>query len=557
MVEVDAAGPGIAGRLPDSPLELAELIDVAVAKLAGSSLGVLSDRQVIACVETVETAWRRAAGVNAALYVEIAGRAAYTLVGHRSVKTFYAQYLRLGTVEAKRRREVAEAIGPLSAVTGEALPPKRGSVAQAVGAGAVSADHVCEIETVLGRVPCATSSEEVDTAVEILVGAAREVAPSDLRPLGQRLLAHLDPDGKLTDDRDRRRMRGIVIGRQDKRLMSKISGYLTPSLRAKLEVVLDNWAKPGMNNPADPDSLRGSFSELGEADREAWADAQCRDGRSAAQRQHDGLEHGLDWILGHQALGRPTRIPAQLVITVEEGDLARRAGVATTATGSMIPVGDLIAVAADAVPWLCVFTSCTREVLAFGRGKRLATMAQRLALFGAYLGCTRPGCTRPFSHTEAHHGLLDFAKGGETNLDELVPACGPDNRNVGDRPGQWETGPITSGPDTGRIGWRLAGSGTAYRVNRVHDPGPIFARPPPLTYRATKPVSPCCASDPTATHAHHEVPATGRHRRVWNAYSSMSSKRRRSWSRVPPEIVTRIGPRWTAGGAAPPSRRSR
>ena len=33
--------------------------------------------------------------------------------------------------------------------------------------------------------------------------------------------------------------------------MSKISGFVTPQLRAKLEVLLDNWAAPGMNNPDD------------------------------------------------------------------------------------------------------------------------------------------------------------------------------------------------------------------------------------------------------------------------------------------------------------------
>ena len=71
--------------------------------------------------------------------------------------------------------------------------------------------------------PRAASQDDVDMAVEIMATAARELAPAELRPLGQRLLAHLDPDGSLTDDKDRRRQRGITIGRQDAQLMSKRS----------------------------------------------------------------------------------------------------------------------------------------------------------------------------------------------------------------------------------------------------------------------------------------------------------------------------------------------
>ena len=112
----------------------------------------------------------------------------------------------------------------------------------------------------------------------------------------------------------------------------------------------------------------------------------------------------------------------------------------------------------------------TRKIVDFGHGRRLATMPQRIAMFATYLGCSRPGCTRPSSQTEAHHGILDYADGGATDLADLAPACGPDNRNVGTRPGQWETGRITDGPDAGLIGWRLAGTADPFRVNRVHDP---------------------------------------------------------------------------------------
>ncbi|GED96962.1 DUF222 domain-containing protein [Gordonia crocea] len=474
--------------LPDSPAELARLIDAAVAKLAESPLGLTADADVLETVEAVEGAWRRAAAVNAALLVEISDRELYSHVGHTTVKRFYAQHLRLGDGEAKRRLAVAASIGVFTSMTGDKLPPKWEPLAAGVAEAQVSADHVVEVEHIMAKVPMMADPDQVTTAVEVLANAARELAPADLRPLGQRLLAHLDPDGTLGNDIDRQRRRGITIGRQDSRMMSKISGYLTPALRAKLEVLLDNWAAPGMNNPDDESSMSGSKAELDGSDREALGDAVRRDTRTPSQRNHDAIEHGLDWILGHEGLGRPDRLPAEVVITVDEADLARRAGVALTATGTLVPIPDLVALAADATPWLEVFKTSTRTVLDFRRGRRFATKTQRLAMFGADRGCTRPMCTEPFARTQAHHGQRDWADGGNTDINELAAACGTDNRNVGTRPGQWETTIIADGPDEGRVGWRLAGTDGPYRTNPVHHPQAFLRghpQPPPEPPRRT------------------------------------------------------------------------
>jgi hypothetical protein len=53
-------------------------------------------------------------------------------------------------------------------------------------------------------------------------------------------------------------------------------------------------------------------------------------------------------------------------------------------------------------------------------------------------GCTKPGCTVPAYGSQVHHADRDWANDGQTNVDELGLACGPDNRMVG--PGGWETG---------------------------------------------------------------------------------------------------------------------
>ncbi|MFT3900387.1 MAG: DUF222 domain-containing protein [Gordonia sp. (in: high G+C Gram-positive bacteria)] len=460
----------LADGLPDSPVELAALIDAATVKLADAKLGLLTDGQVQATVESLETTRRRMDGVDAAFYVEVSDRQVFLRTGSKKPRDFYAQYLRLGAAEARRREDVAASIGRLSSMTGEKLPPRRELLAELVAAGQASGHHVREVEKAMGAIPAAVPVEDVEQAEATLSAAAIELPPEDMGKLGQRILAHLDPDGTLTDDEDRQRQRGLSLGRQDTQGMSKLSGYLTPAARALLEVWLENWAKPGMNNPDDENSIDGSAAELGAEDRDALANAAARDRRTPAQRNHDAFVTAAHWILGHGALGPPARIPAELVITIDEADLARRAGVATTATGTLLPVSELIDLAAEATPWLEVFKQGTRQVLDLYRGARIASKAQRLALFGRDRGCTRPMCPRPASQCQAHHATKDWADGGLTNIGDLTLACGPDNRNVGTNPGQWETTPLTHGSDTGRTGWRLAGSGGHYRTNPLHDP---------------------------------------------------------------------------------------
>ena len=53
-------------------------------------------------------------------------------------------------------------------------------------------------------------------------------------------------------------------------------------------------------------------------------------------------------------------------------------------------------------------------------------------------GCTKPCCTVGAYGCQVHHVAADWADGGNTNIDELGLACGPDNRIVG-KDGGWTT----------------------------------------------------------------------------------------------------------------------
>ena len=90
-------------------------------------------------------------------------------------------------------------------------------------------------------------------------------------------------------------------------------------------------------------------------------------------------------------------------------------------------MADLIRMASHAIHYLVIYDKHTREPLYLGRTKRLASVGQRIVLHDRDRGCTKPGCTVPGYGTQVHH-VNGWAKGGHTNIDEEVLACGADNR---------------------------------------------------------------------------------------------------------------------------------
>ncbi|MET0901517.1 MAG: hypothetical protein ABWY45_26680, partial [Mycobacterium sp.] len=68
--------------------------------------------------------------------------------------------------------------------------------------------------------------------------------------------------------------------------------------------------------------------------------------------------------------------------------------------------------------------------LHLGRARRTASPGQRIVLVSKHGGCTAPGCTANGYRSQVHHANKDWTDGGDTNIDDLTLACGPDNRMV-------------------------------------------------------------------------------------------------------------------------------
>ncbi|WP_159067447.1 DUF222 domain-containing protein [Gordonia iterans] len=466
----------IAGLSPTQLLAVQTAAENRLTAEAPALLAGESEDGLLGLLDAREQCRRRAEVFDAALYVEVSDRGVYRTAGHISVHQLYAFGLRLGAGEARRRRVTAEGIGAMGALTGERLEPRLTATATAVADGDAGGAHVAAVTEIMDKLPSAVTHDQRVKAEAMLADAARRLDPAAVTVVGNRILAWLDPDGTLADDHDRARRRTFNLQPQNRQLMSKVRALLTPVLRAKLEVVLHQWATTGMNNPDDPDSPRGAADQPG-LDPAVLAAAAERDTRTLGQRQHDALQALCDWALALAGQPAPTRIPSQVVVTVTDEDLARQAGIGWTATGTRIPVSDLVQFAADTIPYLAVFSKATGQVLYLGRASRFATAAQRLALFARDRGCTAPGCTVPFIRTQAHHmpdwtddGVTDPSTPLRTGIDRLGGACGRHNRMNGKTAGHWESTVLTFGPDAGHVGWRPVGRGTPWQSNIMFHP---------------------------------------------------------------------------------------
>ncbi|UQE73746.1 HNH endonuclease [Gordonia sp. PP30] len=458
-----------------APADLVAVIDAAEESLAGAPLAALSEDGLLALLESREETRRKSVVADAALLVEISDRGAYQRAGYTTLHQLLAHGLRIGEAESRRRRVTAASVGRFTAMAGERLAPKYPATAAAVTDGAIGDGHVWAIDEVMDKIPASVDPEQRARAEELLAAAARTLNPAGVTIVGNRILAHLDPDGTLADDKDRQRQAKFRLSAQDRQLMSAVQARLTPQLRAEFEVMFTRWAAPGMNNPDDPDSPHGAADQPG-LDPAVLAAAAERDTRLLGRRQHDALLALLAWANAQSVHAKPESLRNQIVVTVTDEDLARGAGVAWTATGTRMPVSDLVRMAADAVPYLAVFAKATGQPLYLGRAHRLASRAQRLALFARDRGCTAPGCTRPFTQTQAHH-MPDWQDGGPTDIDHLGGACGKHNRWNGKNPGEWESTVLTDGPDKGRVGWRPVGRAGPWIVNPLFHPDKLRTGP--------------------------------------------------------------------------------
>ena len=285
-------------------------------------------------------------------------------------------------------------------------------VAEGLAEGVVSQDKARVITKALDAIENdpAASTEDLVLAEKLLVDHATRLTANELRVVGKRILAEVDPERfeaagakALQREEEQAQRRTFFSARTNGDGTVDVHARVSHAVGMRLRTILDSLAQP-----------------------RKW---------SAENR---GRKAPYDRLLG-QAFAR-------VIETYDVDQLPRHGGHATTVfitmsvddlrtdLGTAAFDGDKITAAearrmactADLVPAVLGTNS---EVLDLGRTARLAHPIQHRALRLRDQGCQAEDCDAPAAWTEAHH-LKPWSEGGKTDLANMVLLCPSDHRRI-------------------------------------------------------------------------------------------------------------------------------
>ncbi|WP_194288631.1 HNH endonuclease signature motif containing protein [Ornithinicoccus halotolerans] len=328
-----------------------------------------------------------------ALVVEVIVRGAHLQSGLTVAEWLAARCPWLPAAELRRLAWVAQA----------AREPRNAPVAAAVSDGTVCTERAERLLRCLARVRPYVDEAAYTEYAALLLPLATMGADRELRQAGEHLVALVTPEV----DAER-----LAKARQESCTVYE-SSLSTGMRRFIIET-----------DPEGAALLRGIFSsEL----TKPQPDQHGCDLRPAGRRRHDALLAVVRRGMTTPDPATPGAAPVQLLLTVAFDVLNQRlASYGTAALGAgdleCLTAGQLRRLACEAglVPFVLGGNS---EILDHGRSRRLATPAQRRALWVRDRACTFPGCTMPAQWTEVHHARTWWSRGGNTDLADMTLLC--------------------------------------------------------------------------------------------------------------------------------------
>jgi Domain of unknown function (DUF222) len=359
------------------------------------------DGELLAAIVELEAELARLQYRQLSVLAELNSRNVPGTLGFRGLPDLISAQLRCTRAEARKRAQAVERFGSRRSLTGESLEPMFAATADAFGTGEIGPEHAAAVAETVEAIPAQDRAEHAASVETTLLEHARTSDPRTVRLLGQRILAHLDPDGPSPEEQRLQQTHRRLSLSRNPDSTGLLDGYLSPTCQAIWDAILT------------PLAVRRPDDALGEDDR------------SPVQRLHDAFEEAGRRLLATGNLPDHAGLPSQLIITLSLTDLERRAGRATTHHGGTLTIDQALHLAAEGSALPAVLDD-NGGILGYGRSRRLASPGQRKALFARDRGCTFPGCTRTAAQSEIHH-TTDWAAGGSTNLDSMAIACGYHN----------------------------------------------------------------------------------------------------------------------------------
>jgi hypothetical protein len=254
----------------------------------------------------------------------------------------------------------------------------------------------------------------VREAESVLIGMAGRFPAYLLRRLGDRILAHVAPE---------------IADRADEAALRRQEARAHANRNFTMAMPIDGMVR-----------VSGLLDVEGAAIVAAALEPLCTpiagDDRTAAQRRADALIDVCGLAL--RTTGLPSRggEPPQMTVTVPFDPVKATLKTAVLDNGERLSAATARRIACNARILPLVLGSAS-QVLDAGRTRRLATGSLRRALVARDRGCAFPDCDRPPRWCDAHH-LTAWARGGPTNLDNLVLLCRHHHRLIHDPDHYWQ-----------------------------------------------------------------------------------------------------------------------
>ena len=251
----------------------------SVRALLDADFTVFDTAELLAIQSERERRARADEAIDHRIQAALTVRATPHEIGGKSWTDVLATRMRISRREAARRVAAAADLGPRHLIGGEVLEPVLPACAQALAAGTITTGHITIIGATVKKTSAYTDAGDRAQLESTLVHIATTNTPDTLQKAADHALYLLNQDG--TSPEGVRHRRGLIIGAQDADGLTRIHGWVDPEFAAYLGVVRDVWARPGINNPDDPQPRHNPVPnplerDLGRRRREPETDGRAR-----------------------------------------------------------------------------------------------------------------------------------------------------------------------------------------------------------------------------------------------------------------------------------------
>jgi hypothetical protein len=266
-------------------------------------------------------------------------------------------------------------------------------VADAFAQGELSRQHAWAIADAY----TSERAAELVAITAVLVDAAKNVNPKDLRSLVKHATDAIDADGGAADDNAKHDRRQLYTA-------TTLSGML--DVAGTIDALAGQWVVTALETEMQRDHRAGDTRSLPQRRADAVVNI-CRQYLDRGERNTPGALPHVMFIADIGAL-------ADTTVVNDLRNEATRTGALSRATLEQLACDCLMT---------RVLMAGQSEVLDVGRATRVISPALRKAVVARDKTCTEPGCNVPADKCEIHHEI-PWSEGGATDLGNLKAKCG-------------------------------------------------------------------------------------------------------------------------------------